>query len=118
MTNAPLSNSALSGANLRGAVDLSSLVRQKSAPGAAGAGGSGADAAQGGIVRESTDATFTEVLDLSATVPVIVEFYGQGIEPTLGALVAEYAGRIVLATVDGTKNPQLVQALVKAKLEG
>ena len=113
MTNAPLSNSALSGANLRGAVDLSSLVRQKSAPGAAGAagaGGRGADAAQGGIVRESTDATFTEVLDLSATVPVIVEFYGQGIEPTLGALVAEYAGRIVLATVDGTKNPQLVQA--------
>ncbi len=111
MTNAPLSNSALSGANLRGAVDLSSLVRQKSAPDAPGAArGSGAGAAQGGIVRESTDATFTEVLDLSATVPVIVEFYGQGIEPTLGALVAEYSGRIALATVDGTKNPQLVQA--------
>ena len=98
MTNAPLS-----GANLRGAVDLSSLVRP---PAPAG----GAPATPGGVVREATDATFSQVLDLSATVPVVVEFYGQGIEPSLGALIEQYGGRIALVTVDGTANPQLVQA--------
>lgn len=99
MTNAPLS-----GANLRGAVDLSSLVRPPAAAGGAPAPSSG------GVVRPATDATFTGILDLSSTVPVIVEFYGQGVEPSLGGLVAQYAGRIALATVDATANPQLVQA--------
>jgi putative thioredoxin len=98
MTNAPLG-----GANLRGAVDLSSLVRP---PASAGAPAAGA----GGLVRRATDATFTEVLDLSATVPVVVEFYGQGIEPSLETLITQYDGRIALATVDATTNPQLVQA--------
>ena len=98
MTNAPLG-----GANLRGAVDLSSLVRP-SAP----AGDSPVPA--GGVVRSATDATFSQVLDLSATVPVVVEFFGQGIEPSLGALIATYGGRIALATVERTTNPQLVQA--------
>ncbi len=69
-----------------------------------------AAAIAGGLVREASDASFTEVLDLSQSVPVLVEFYGQGIEPSLAALVREYAGRIALATVDGTRNPQLVQA--------
>jgi putative thioredoxin len=98
MTNAPL------GGNLRGAVDLSSLVRPPAPAGGAPA------AASGGVVRSATDQTFTAILDLSSTVPVIVEFYGQGIEPTLGGLVSQYAGRIALATVDATANPQLVQA--------
>ncbi|CAN5533230.1 tetratricopeptide repeat protein [soil metagenome] len=97
MTNAPLS-----GANLRGAVDLSSLVRPPvPADGAA---------PTGGIVREASDATFTQILDLSATVPVVVEFYGQGVEPSLGSLITQYGGRIALATIDGARNPQLVQA--------
>ena len=99
MTNAPLG-----GANLRGAVDLSSLVRPPAPAGGAPAPSSG------GVVRPATDATFTGILDLSSTVPVIVEFYGQGIEPSLGGLVAQYGGRIALATVDATANPQLVQA--------
>ena len=103
MTNAPLS-----GANLRGAVDLSSLVRP-AAPGPA-AQQPRAAAAPGGVVRSATDATFTEVLDLSSTVPVIVEFYGQGIEASLTDFVPQYGGRIVLVTVDATSNPQLVQA--------
>jgi putative thioredoxin len=98
MTNAPLG-----GANLRGAVDLSSLVRPPAPP-------AGAAAPAGGVVRQATDASFTEVLDLSSTVPVIVEFYGQGIAATLGGLIAQYEGRIALATVDATSNPQLVQA--------
>jgi len=98
MTNAPLG-----GANLRGAVDLSSLVRPPAPP-------AGTPAPAGGVVRQATDASFTEVLDLSSTVPVIVEFYGQGIQPTLGAFIAGYGGRIALATVEATTNPQLVQA--------
>jgi len=99
MTNAPL------GGNLRGAVDLSSLVRPP-------APHTGAHAAPptGGVVRAANDQTFTAILDLSATVPVIVEFFGQGIEPSLGGLVAQYGGRIALATVDATTSPQLVQA--------
>lgn len=98
MTNAPLT-----GANLRGAVDLSSLVRP---PAPAG----GAAQAPGGIVSQVTDATFSSVLDLSASVPVIVEFFGAGIQPSLGPLIEQYGGRLALATVDGTANPQLVQA--------
>ncbi len=100
MTNAPINS-----AGLRGAVDLSSLVRPPTpTPGAVSA------AAAGGLVRSATDATFGEILDLSSTVPVVVEFYGQGIEPSLGPAIEQYAGRIALATVDGTTNPQLVQA--------
>jgi putative thioredoxin len=102
MTNAPMG-----GANLRGAVDLSSLVRPAApAPGSTGSPA----AASSGVVRSSTDATFTQVLDLSSTVPVIVEFYGQGIEPSLTTFVPQYGGRLVLVTVDATTNPQLVQA--------
>lgn len=103
MTNAPLS-----GANLRGAVDLSSLVRPP-------ATASGA-APSGGLVRQATDATFTEILDLSSSVPVVVEFIGQGIASGLSGLVTEYGGRLVLATVDATTNPQLVQAFQVAEL--
>jgi len=58
----------------------------------------------------ATDATFTQILDLSSIVPVVVEFFGQGLEPTLGPVVRQYGGRLALATVDGTANPQLVQA--------
>ena len=101
MTNVPLS-----GANLRGAVDLSSLVR----PAAPGAQQSGSGAVTGGVVRSATDATFTEVLELSSTVPVIVEFFGQGVEASLTDFVPQYGGRIALVTVDATSNPQLVQA--------
>jgi putative thioredoxin len=103
MTNAPLS-----GANLRGAVDLSSLVRPPTP--ATGA------APSGGLVRQATDATFTEILDLSSSVPVVVEFIGQGIGSALSTIVADYAGRLVLATVDATANPQLVQAFQVAEL--
>ncbi len=100
MTNVPITS-----ASLRGAVDLSSLVR----PPAPAAGAPAAPDA-GGIVRTATDATFGQILDLSATVPVVVEFFGQGVEATLAPLIRQYDGRIALAVVDGTANPQLVQA--------
>ena len=95
-----------SGANLRGAVDLSSLVKPPARPGAAAP----TAAAGSSLVVDATDATFQSILELSNTVPVVVEFYGQGVEPTLGTLVTSFGGRFVLATVDGTRNPQLVQA--------
>jgi putative thioredoxin len=97
MTNLPPS-----AANLRGAVDLSSLVN-KPTPSAAAAGGNK-------LVVEATDATFPSILELSNSVPVIVEFYGQGVEPSMVAAVTGFGGRLVLATIDGTRNPQLVQA--------
>ncbi|GAB3605831.1 co-chaperone YbbN [Conyzicola nivalis] len=98
MTNLPPS-----AASLRGAVDLSSLVNP--APPVAAPTGKASS-----LVVEATDATFSSILELSNSVPVLVEFYGQGLAPSLGALVAEFGGRMVLATIDGTKNPQLVQA--------
>jgi len=121
MTNSAITGAGLTGANLRGAVDLSSLVRPKSPVAGSGAdgtdsggvgrpGAAGDATASGPVVREATDVSFTEVLDLSATVPVLVEFYGQGVEPSLGPVIKQYGGRVALATVDGTKNPQLVQA--------
>jgi putative thioredoxin len=93
-------SNAQPGGNLRGAVDLSSLVRPPA----------GSETAPAGVVFEATDASFTAVLDLSARVPVIVEFYGQGIQPALGPVIESYGGRFALATIDGTANPQLVQA--------
>jgi putative thioredoxin len=101
--------------NLRGAVDLSSLVRPRQQPASsaaqpAGAPGSGPATAAPGVVLEARDETFTSVLDLSSRVPVIVEFYAEGIEPSLGPIVTSDGGRLVLATVDGNANPQLAQA--------
>lgn len=94
-------------ANLRGAVDLSALVRRANAPAPQpGAAPAGADAA----VFEASDATLQRIIDLSARVPVIVEFYAPERPARLQSIVASYGGRIALATVDGTLNPQLVQA--------
>ena len=107
------------GPSLRGAVDLSALVRRANAPqpapGAPGAP-AGSDAAAGGapvapgLVFPADDANFESVIDLSTRVPVVVEFYAPGLEPALGRMVASYGGRLVLATVDGSVNPQLAQA--------
>jgi putative thioredoxin len=94
--------------NLRGAVDLSSLVRRANAP----APQPGAPAEGGGdaIVFDATDATLQRLIELSARVPVVVEFYTAGRAPRLGPIVESYGGRLALATVDGSTNPQLVQA--------
>jgi putative thioredoxin len=100
VTNVPLSPSSM-----RGAVDLSSLVNPRPAPTPAAA-----PAGASTVVLAADDASFTQVLELSNTVPVVVEFYGQGVEPALGPIVEQYGGRLVLATVDATANPQLVQA--------
>lgn len=96
------------GPNLRGAVDLSALVRRANAPApqAASDGGAAGDA----LVFEADDTSFQRVLDLSTRVPVVVEFSAPGLAPALAPIVSSYGGRLALATVDGSTNPQLAQA--------
>ena len=119
MTNVPPTP-----AGLRGAVDLSSLVNraQQPAPSAAPAsagppgGGPEAELALASLVVDVTDATFSAILELSNTVPVVVDFWAEWcgpckqLSPILEKLTAEYDGRIVLAKVDVDTNPQLAQA--------
>ncbi|MDX2026570.1 tetratricopeptide repeat protein [Microcella sp.] len=103
-----MADPTLSGSALRGAVDLSGLVRAANAP-AATPRTAGASATTA-FVRDVDEATFGDVVELSRTVPVIVEFYADGIAPVLGSIIAAYDGRLALATVDGNASPQLAQA--------
>lgn len=105
-----MTDSTLSGATLRGAVDLSGLVRAAQAPAAAPGPRGDAAAEATGLVRDTDEASFGAVVELSRTVPVIVEFYADGIAPVLGALVSSYGGRLVLATIDGNRSPGIAQA--------
>ncbi len=96
----------LPSASLRGAVDLSGLVRRASTPAAPAASG----APVSSLVFETSDASFQSVLELSARVPVVVEIIAPGLASALGPVIESYGGRLVLAVVDGSANPQLAQA--------
>lgn len=102
-----MSDAGLSGGALRGAVDLSGLVRAAQAPAPAAAGGAPTPT---GVMRDVDDVSFGEVVEQSRTVPVVVEFYADGIAPVLGPIIASYGGRLALATVDGNRSPQVAQA--------
>lgn len=95
--------------SLRGAVDLSGLVRRANAPAASEPAGEGVPA-DSSLVFETSDAAFQSVLELSSRIPVIVEFIAPGLASALGPIVQSYGGRLVLAVVDGSVNPQLAQA--------
>ncbi|UTT61826.1 tetratricopeptide repeat protein [Microcella humidisoli] len=101
-----MTDARLSGGTLRGAVDLSGLVRAAQAPAPA----AGAAPAPTGLMRDVDDVSFGEVVEQSRTVPVVVEFYADGIAPVLGPIIASYGGRLALATVDGNRSPQVAQA--------
>src|SRR5690554_696681 len=110
MTNVPPS-----GAHLRGAVDLSSLVRPPQQQAPAPAGGQQAGAPSGtmtvpSLVLESGDAALQGLLELSNTVPVVVEFNAGEPWQGIASVVKSFGGRLVLASVDATRNPQLQQA--------
>ncbi|MFT2692712.1 tetratricopeptide repeat protein [Clavibacter zhangzhiyongii] len=124
MTNVPPS-----AASLRGAVDLSSLVNRAQAPaapagGAAGAPGAAPAGAPGapqtvdvpGLVLAADDATFTQFLDISGIVPVLVELVSTGLassrelSPVLERVVTEQGGRVLLVRIDVDQSPQLGQA--------
>lgn len=96
---------------LRGAVDLSALVQRQQAQPSDGAPASGDR-----IVFATDDAAFGTTLELSRTVPVVVALWASWSEQstelvgTLERLVRARDGRLVLATADADRSPQLVQA--------
>ncbi|MBO1901188.1 tetratricopeptide repeat protein [Leucobacter weissii] len=104
-----------------GAVDLSHLAAAGQPRGAA-VDASGAGAGPVGAVElpslviELTDRTFEQAVQLSSTVPVVVDLWAEWCQPckTLGPvlekLTDEFDGRIVLAKVDVDANPGLAQA--------
>jgi putative thioredoxin len=65
---------------------------------------------------EVTDETFPQVLELSRTVPVVIDLWAEWcgpckqLSPILERVVTELGGRLVLAKVDVDANPQLSQA--------
>jgi putative thioredoxin len=94
---------------LQGAIDLSGLVKKNAQPGHSGS--TPARPGHSGVVRDITEAHMAGIIDLSQTVPVILEFYGQGHDPALGPIVESFGGRLVLATIDVATSPELVQGL-------
>lgn len=104
-----MSNIPPSIANLRGAVDLSSLVRPPApATGAPAAAPTAGDAPS--LVMAATDAALPQLVELSSSVPVVVELYAGSPSASLAELVTGFGGRLVLAQVDATTSPQLQQA--------
>jgi putative thioredoxin len=105
------------GSVLRGAVDLSSLRNRPQPPAAPtdGAPSPAAGAAPSPLVVDVTDASFGQVLELSRTVPVVVDLWAEWcgpckqLSPVLEKVVIELAGKVVLAKVDVDANPQLAQ---------
>jgi putative thioredoxin len=108
------------GSVLRGAVDLSALRNRPQTPAAPAAGGAAVPAppaagAVPSLVMDVTDATFGQVLELSRTVPVVVDLWAEWcgpckqLSPILEKVVTELGGRLVLAKVDVDANPQLAQ---------
>ncbi|WP_194398214.1 tetratricopeptide repeat protein [Microbacterium atlanticum] len=104
------------GAAVRGAVDLSAL-RNRPAPAASGEEQAPAGAvAVPSLVLDVTDESFPQVLELSRTVPIVVDLWAEWcgpckqLSPVLERVVRELGGRVVLAKVDVDANPQLSQA--------
>jgi len=103
--------SEISPAALRGAVDLSSL-RNRPASATAGAPAP----AVVDVVVDATDETFGQILELSRTVPVVVDLWAEWcgpckqLSPIIEKVTRELGGRVLLAKVDVDANPQLAQS--------
>lgn len=101
----------ISPAALRGAVDLSSLRNRPASP------AEGAPAPRIlDVVVDATDETFGEILEISRTVPVVVDLWAEWcgpckqLSPIIELVTRELGGRVLLAKVDVDANPQLAQS--------
>lgn len=109
----------LSPAALRGAVDLSSLRNRPAQP-ESGApipnGPASPDSAVADLVIDATDESFGQVLEISRTVPVVVDLWAEWcgpckqLSPIIEKVTRELGGRVLLAKVDVDANPQLAQS--------
>lgn len=103
------------GAVLRGAVDLSTLRARAAQPAVDAPAGAAPTGSAPSLVFDATDETFGQVLELSRTVPVVVDLWAEWcgpckqLSPILEKVVGELGGRLVLAKVDVDANPQLAQ---------
>ncbi|GEC74636.1 tetratricopeptide repeat protein [Microbacterium maritypicum] len=103
--------SEISPAALRGAVDLSSLRNRPTPP----AEGEPAPRVVD-LVVDATDETFGQILELSRTVPVVVDLWAEWcgpckqLSPIIEKVTRELGGRVLLAKVDVDANPQLAQS--------
>lgn len=103
--------SEISPAALRGAVDLSSLRNRPATPTEAASAPPVAD-----VVVDATDETFGQILELSRTVPVVVDLWAEWcgpckqLSPIIEKVTRELGGRVLLAKVDVDANPQLAQS--------
>src|SRR5665648_597083 len=93
--------------DVHGAIDLSGLGRPPAAPQQPG----------GPAVVDVTEATFADVVQRSAEVPVLVSLWSaadpvsSGVTGMLAELTGALGGRILLARVDVARAPQVAQAV-------
>ena len=73
--------------------------------------------ASSNVIEVSAQNFQDEVLEKSKQIPVFLEFYADGAEPSMALapvlrkLADEYQGKFLLARVDIQQNPQIVQQL-------
>ena len=98
---------------MRGAIDLGALAQARKAQSVATEAVANAPA---GVVVDVSEQDFQQkVIDISKTVPVIVDLWAEWcgpckqLSPLLEKLAAEYKGRFVLAKIDVDANPRLSQ---------
>jgi len=98
---------------MRGAIDLGALAQSRKGQSVATDALANAPA---GVVVDVNEQDFQQkVIDISKTVPVIVDLWAEWcgpckqLSPLLEKLAAEYKGRFVLAKIDVDANPRLSQ---------